>query len=175
MGWAPGTDLLWTSVNERDGLGDDLVPDYTMSVQENGFYGWPFAYYGKNPDPRSNGARMDLVEQSITPDIALGSHTSSIGLVFNSKNYFTKPYFGGMFIGQHGSWNRKELNGYKVIFIPFKNGKPSGPPQDFLTGFIANKANNTAYGRPVGLEFTKDGALLIADDSGNRIWRVSNE
>ncbi|MBS1513250.1 MAG: sorbosone dehydrogenase family protein [Bacteroidetes bacterium] len=172
MDWAPGTNTLWTAVNERDNLGDDLVPDYATSVQENGFYGWPYAYYGKNPDPRRNGERMDLVNSTITPDISMGPHTASLGLVFNEKNYLTPAYYGGMFVGQHGSWNRSELSGYKVVFVPFANGKPSGPVQDFLTGFIVSKGSNNVYGRPVGVAFTHDGAMLVSDDAGKTIWRV---
>jgi len=173
MDWAPGTTTLWTAVNERDELGDDLVPDYATSVKENGFYGWPYAYYGRNADPRMHGERMDLVNSTITPDISMGPHTASLGLVFNDKNYFTTPYFGGMFVGQHGSWNRSELSGYKVVFVPFSNGKPSGPVQDFLTGFITSKGSNSVYGRPVGVAFSRDGALLVADDAGKTIWRIT--
>ncbi|MGG9963583.1 PQQ-dependent sugar dehydrogenase [Ferruginibacter sp. SUN106] len=172
MDWATGTNTLWTAVNERDNLGDDLVPDYATSVKENGFYGWPYAYYGKNADPRMNGERMDLVNTTITPDVSMGSHTASLGLVFNKKDYLTTPYFGGMFVGQHGSWNRSLLSGYKVVFVPFSNGKPSGPVQDFLTGFITSQGSNDVYGRPVGVAFTNDGALLVADDAGKTIWRV---
>ena len=175
MGWATGTNILWTAVNERDNLGDDLVPDYATSVKENGFYGWPYAYYGKNADPRMKGERMDLVKNTITPDVSMGAHTASLGLTFNERNHLTPAYFGGMFIGQHGSWNRSQLSGYKVVFVPFNNGKPSGPVQDFLTGFIANSANSTVYGRPVGVAFANDGALLVADDRGNTIWRVTKK
>jgi glucose/arabinose dehydrogenase len=175
MGWATGTNTLWTAVNERDNLGDDLVPDYATSVKENGFYGWPFAYFGKNADPRMKGARMDLVKNSIVPDVALGAHTASLGLAFNDKNYLTEKYFGGMFIGQHGSWNRSVLAGYKVVFVPFKNGKPSGRVQDFLTGFIASLENSKVYGRPAGVAFTNDGALLVADDAGKTIWRIAKK
>ena len=175
MGWATGTNILWTAVNERDNLGDDLVPDYATSVKENGFYGWPYAYYGKNADPRMKGERMDLVNATITPDVSMGAHTASLGLVFNENNYLTRPYFGGMFIGQHGSWNRSVLSGYKVVFVPFANGKPSGPVQDFLTGFIADKDKSTVYGRPVGVAFTQNGSLLVADDRGNTIWRVAKK
>lgn len=173
MDWAPGTNTLWTAVNERDGLGDDLVPDYATSVQKNGFYGWPYAYYGKNPDPRMKGERMDLVNSTITPDLSMGAHTASLGLAFNDKNYLSPAYASGLFIGQHGSWNRSQLSGYKVVFVPFANGRPSGPVQDFLTGFIADSDNSTVYGRPVGVAFTHDGALLVADDSGKKIWRVA--
>ena len=172
LGWATGTNILWTAVNERDNLGDDLVPDYATSVKENGFYGWPYAYYGKNADPRLKGERMDLVNSTITPDVSMGPHTATLGLEFNENNYLTAPYFGGMFIGQHGSWNRSVLSGYKVVFVPFSNGKPSGPAQDFLTGFIADQSNSNVYSRPVGVAFTQNGALLIADDRGKTIWRV---
>ena len=175
MGWATGTNILWTAVNERDELGDDLVPDYATSVQENGFYGWPYAYFGKNPDPRLKGERPDLVNQTIVPDIPLGSHTASLGLAFNEKNYLSPAFAGGLFIGQHGSWNRSVLAGYKVVYVPFGNGKPSGPVQDFLTGFIANSDKSMVYGRPVGVAFSQDGALLVADDSGKIIWRVSKK
>ena len=156
-------------------MGDDLVPDYATSVKENGFYGWPYAYYGKNPDPRLNGERMDLVNSTITPDISMGPHTASLGLVFNRNNYLTQAYFGGMFVGQHGSWNRSVLSGYKVVYVPFANGKPSGPVQDFLTGFIVDNDNKSVYGRPVGVAFTHDGALLVSDDAGKTIWRVTKQ
>ena len=175
MGWATGTNILWTAVNERDHLGDELVPDYATSVKENGFYGWPYAYFGKNADPRMNGERMDLVNSTLVPDVPLGAHTASLGLVFNENNYLTAPYFGGMFVGQHGSWNRSQLSGYKVVYVPFANGKPAGEPQDFLTGFITAAGSNTVYGRPVGVAFTKDGALLVADDAGKTIWRVTKQ
>ncbi len=175
MGWAPGTHTLWTAVNERDELGDELVPDFATGVKENGFYGWPYAYFGKNPDPRLKGERMDLVNSSITPDISLGSHTASLGLAFNDKNYLSKAYAGGLFIGQHGSWNRSVLTGYRVAFVPFKNGHPDGPVQDFLTGFISNISTSTVYGRPVGVAFANDGSLLVADDSGKKVWRVAKK
>ncbi|MFN8251664.1 MAG: sorbosone dehydrogenase family protein [Ferruginibacter sp.] len=173
MDWATGTNTLWTAVNERDHLGDELVPDYATSVKENGFYGWPYAYFGKNADPRLNGQRSDLVEKTLVPDVPLGAHTASLGLVFNENNYLAPAYFGGMFIGQHGSWNRSQLSGYKVVYVPFSNGKPSGPPQDFLTGFIADMSTSRVYGRPVGVAFSKHGYLLVADDAGKSIWRVA--
>lgn len=175
MGWNPVTHALWTAVNERDELGDELVPDYTTSVKEGAFYGWPYSYFGKNPDPRRKGERDDLVNSAIVPDVSLGAHTASLGLAFNNKNYFTPHYAGGLFIGQHGSWNRSELSGYKVVFVPFKDGKPSGPVEDFLTGFIADMSTSKVYGRPVGVAFTKDGALLVADDSGKKIWRIAKK
>lgn len=173
MDFVPGTNILWTAVNERDELGDNLVPDYATSVTENAFYGWPYAYFGHNEDPRRKGERPDLVEKTIVPDLRLGSHTASLGLTFNNRNGLTPQYKGGMFIGQHGSWNRSALSGYKVIYVPFANGKPSGPPQDFLTGFIKDYANNTVYGRPVGVAIAADGSLLVADDAGKKIWRIA--
>lgn len=175
MDWATGTNTLWTAVNERDHLGDELVPDYATSVKENGFYGWPYAYFGKNADPRLKGERMDLVEQTLVPDVPLGAHTASLGLVFNEKNHLTPAYFGGMFIGQHGSWNRSQLSGYKVVYVPFSNGKPAAAPQDFLTGFIANATTSQVYGRPVGVAFSKHGYMLVADDAGKTIWRVAKQ
>ncbi len=175
MGWATGTNILWTAVNERDHLGDDLVPDYATSVKENGFYGWPYAYYGKNPDPRMNGERLDLVNSTIIPDVNLGAHTASLGLAFNEKNYLTPAYYGGMFIGQHGSWNRSKLSGYMVAYVPFAKGKPSGPVHDFLTGFVADRDASKVYGRPVGVAFAHDGSLLVADDAGKSIWRVAKK
>ncbi len=173
MDWAPGTKTLWTAVNERDELGDDLVPDFTTSVKDGGFYGWPYSYFGQNEDPRHKGERPDLVSKAIVPDIALGSHTASLGLTFYRNKSFPKKYRDGMFIGQHGSWNRSELSGYKVVFIPFKDGKPIGKPEDFLTGFIANTEKKEAYGRPVDVAVLADGSLLVTDDAAKTIWRVS--
>ncbi len=175
MDWAPGSNALWTAVNERDNLGDNLVPDYATSVQPGGFYGWPYAYFGANEDPRRKGERPDLVAKTIVPDQSLGSHTASLGLTFNKKNHLSPAYAGGMFIGQHGSWNRSVPSGYKVVYVPFKNGKPSGPPQDFLTGFMKDTSSNIVYGRPVGVTFAADGSLLVADDSGKKIWRISKK
>ncbi len=174
MAWAPGTHTLWTAVNERDELGDDLVPDYMTSVKEGGFYGWPYSYYGDHKDPRikPEEQKEDLVKRAIVPDVSLNSHTASLGLAFYDKNNFPDKYKGGAFIGQHGSWNRSVLSGYKVVFVPFKNGHPSGKPEDFLTGFIAN-TENEVYGRPVGVTVLKDGSLLVADDASNIVWRVS--
>ncbi|RYZ25680.1 MAG: sorbosone dehydrogenase family protein, partial [Sphingobacteriales bacterium] len=165
--------MLWTAVNERDGLGDDLVPDYITSVKPAGFYGWPYAYFGKNKDPRLKGQRMDLVEKTLVPDVALGSHTASLGLAFYKGDKYPKKYHGGAFIGQHGSWNRSELAGYKVVFVPFKDGKPSGKMEDFLTGFIADAESGTVYGRPVGVTLLPDGSLLVADDVSGVVWKVS--
>ncbi len=173
MDWAPGTKTLWTAVNERDELGDELVPDYTTSVKDGGFYGWPYSYFGQHEDPRHKGERLDLVSKAIVPDIALGSHTASLGLTFYREKSFPKRYRNGMFIGQHGSWNRSELSGYKVVFVPFKDGKPSGKPEDFLTGFIANAETNEVHGRPVDVAVLADGSLLVTDDAAKTIWRVS--
>ena len=150
MDWQPGTNVLWTAVNERDNLGDELVPDYMTSVKDGGFYGWPYAYFGPNEDPRLAGQRPDLVAKSIVPDVNLGAHTASLGLAFYNKDAFPARYKSGAFIGQHGSWNRSVFSGYKVVFVPFKNGKP-GKPEDFVTGFIANEDKNEVYGRPVGV------------------------
>jgi glucose/arabinose dehydrogenase len=172
LAWEPVTHTLWTAVNERDNLGDDLVPDYLTSVKDGGFYGWPYAYYGPHPDPRMNGERPDLVQKTIVPDVNLGSHTASLGLAFYTKKLFPQKYQGGAFIGQHGSWNRSSFVGYKVVFVPFDNGKP-GKPEDFLTGFIADESKNEVYGRPVGVFVLDDGSMLVADDGANVIWRVS--
>ena len=175
MAWAPGTNTLWTAVNERDELGDELVPDYLTSVKEGGFYGWPFAYYGQHEDPRmKDQQRPDLVSKSIIPDISLGSHTASLGLVFYNKQAFPSRYHNGAFVAQHGSWNRKELSGYKVVFVPFENGKPSGPPQDFLTGFkVEGSKDSEVRGRPVDVALLADGSMLVTDDVNKTIWRVS--
>lgn len=171
---APGTYTLWTTVNERDGLGDDLVPDYLTSVKEGGFYGWPYSYFGQHEDPRlKDKQRPDLVKAAIVPDVSLGSHTASLGLAFDEKGVMPGKYKGGAFIGQHGSWNRSQLVGYRVAFVPFKNGKPSGEVEDFLTGFITGHETDV-YGRPAGVAFSQDGALLVTDDAGNTIWRVSS-
>jgi len=173
MDWEPVTNNLWTAVNERDELGDELVPDYATHVQRGGFYGWPYAYFGANEDPRMKGQRTDLVAKTIVPDIPLGSHTASLGLTFYRAKQFPAKYHNGMFIGQHGSWNRSELSGYKVVFVPFNNGKPSAPAEDFLTGFIADANKSEVYGRPVCVAVMPDGSLLVSDDSGKTIWKVS--
>jgi glucose/arabinose dehydrogenase len=175
MGLAPGTNELWTVVNERDELGDDLVPDYLVRVQDGGFYGWPYAYFGSNEDPRLKGQKPELVKQSLKPDLSLGAHTASLGLAFYNQKSFPAKYHGGAFIGQHGSWNRSELSGYKVVFVPFKNGQIAGEPEDFLTGFIANGEKSEVYGRPVGVAVMLDGSLLVADDASNTIWRIQPE
>lgn len=173
MGWNPATGELWTSVNERDELGNDLVPDYMTSVREGGFYGWPYSYFGRHVDKRvkDSDRRPDLVERAIVPDYALGAHTASLGLTFYEGASFPARYKDGVFIGQHGSWNRKPQAGYKVVFVPFAGGKPAGPVEDFLTGFL-NK-DGKAQGRPVGVTVDASGALLVADDVGNAVWRVS--
>lgn len=173
MSWNPVTGELWTVVNERDELGDELVPDYLTSVKQNAFYGWPYAYFGKNEDPRRKGEKPDLVAKTIVPDVPLGSHTASLGLTFYTGNQFPEKYKNGAFIGQHGSWNRSSLVGYQVAFVPFANGKASAPYQPFLTGFIANEAKGDVYGRPVGVLQIADGSLLVADDVSGIVWRVS--
>jgi glucose/arabinose dehydrogenase len=173
MDWQPGTSTLWTVVNERDGLGEDLVPDYLTRVIEGGFYGWPFSYFGANLDPRVKNPRKDLVDRALVPDYALGAHTASLGLTFYRGGSYPERYRNGAFIGQHGSWNRSELAGYKVVFVPFANGRPSGPPEDFLTGFLSGDKSE-AYGRPVGVAVDASGALLVADDVGNIVWRVAS-
>jgi glucose/arabinose dehydrogenase len=171
MGWAPGTKTLWTVVNERDGLGNELVPDYLTSVKDGGFYGWPYAYFGPHEEPRLKGQKPDLVKSTIVPDVSLGSHTASLGLAFDTKGLFPGKYKRGAFIGQHGSWNSSTLVGYQVAFVPFANGKPTGQQEEFLGGFIADKANHKVYGRPVGVAFN-DSYMLVADDASNTIWTV---
>ena len=169
--WQPGTKKLWAAVNERDELGDELVPDYITSVKEGAFYGWPYSYYGQNEDPRRKGERPDLVKKAVVPDVPLGAHTASLGLAFYDKDAFPEKYRNGAFVGQHGSWNRSQFSGYKVVFVPFQDGKP-GKPEDFLTGFL-KEGGQDAYGRPVGVTVLPDGSMLVADDSGNKLWRVS--
>jgi len=171
MDWQPQGGQLWTVVNERDELGNDLVPDYMTSVKDGGFYGWPYSYFGTHLDERVKEKRPDLVAKAIVPDYALGSHTAPLGLVFYNGKQFPAEYVGGAFIGQHGSWNRTPRSGYKVVFVPFVDGKPSGLPKDFLTGFLNDEGN--AYGRPVGVAVDKTGALLVADDVGNVVWRIA--
>lgn len=173
MDWAPGTSTLWTAVNERDELGDDLVPDYLTGVQEGGFYGWPYYYFGMNKDKRVEESMPANVKEVIVPDVPLGSHTASLGLVFYTDTKFPEYYRNGAFVAQHGSWNRSVLSGYKVVFIPFKNGKPTGPAVDFLTGFVADLDKDKVYGRPVGVTVLPDGSMLVTDDTSNVIWRVA--
>jgi len=170
MAWESDGGALWTVVNERDELGSDLVPDYMTSVRDGGFYGWPFSYYGQHVDERVNDQRPDLVARAIVPDYALGPHTGSLGLASARGNTLSREFARGMFVGQHGSWNRKPPSGYKVIFVPFRDGRPSGAPIDVLTGL---DEDGNAQGRPVGLALDRHGALLVADDVGNTIWRVS--
>ncbi|MES1204444.1 MAG: sorbosone dehydrogenase family protein [Pseudomonadota bacterium] len=172
MAWEPTTGKLWTVVNERDELGSDLVPDYMTSVREGGFYGWPFSYYGRHVDARVQPARPDLVAKAIVPDYALGPHTASLGLAAAAGRALAVPFTTGMFVGQHGSWNRKPHSGYKVVFVPFVAGKPSGNAIDVLTGFLSPEGD--AFGRPVGVAVDKKGGLLVADDVGNRVWRVTS-
>src|SRR5262249_31813961 len=150
MDWYPGSQQLWTVVNERDELGDELVPDYLTHVLEGGFYGWPFYYWGQHPDPRIKSENdSDILKKVITPDLALGSHTASLGLAFYDKNLFPEKYHHGAFIAQHGSWNRSIISGYRVVFVPFKDGKPAGDPEEFITGFINDLSKSEVHGRPV--------------------------
>lgn len=170
MAWEPVTGKLWTVVNERDELGSDLVPDYMTAVQDGGFYGWPYSYYGQHVDARVDPQRPDLVARAIVPDYALGAHTAPLGLAWSGGTTLPSAFASGMFIGQHGSWNRWPRSGYKVIFVPFQQGKPSGPAVDVLTGFV--NGDGDAFGRPVGVAIDRKGALLVADDVGNTLWRV---
>jgi glucose/arabinose dehydrogenase len=171
LAWEPGSHALWVAVNERDELGSDLVPDYITSVRDGGFYGWPFSYYGHHIDYRVEPQQPNLIHRSIVPDYALGPHTASLGLAWSGGNSLPSQFSEGMFVGQHGSWNRKPWSGYKVIFVPFSHGRPVGQPLDVLTGFL--KPNGEALGRPVGVAVDRTGALLVADDVGNTIWRVT--
>ncbi len=171
MAWEPQSGALWTAVNERDALGSDLVPDYMTALHDGGFYGWPYSYYGAHIDPRVTPRRPDLVARAIAPDYALGAHTASLGLAYSNATALPAQFAHGMFIGQHGSWNRRPHSGYKVIFVPFCSGAPCGPPLDVLTGFL--REDGSAYGRPVGVALDHQGALLVADDVGNVIWRVT--
>ena len=170
MAWEPESKVLWTVANERDELGDDLVPDYLTSVKDGAFYGWPWSYYGQNVDVRVVPVRVDMVSKAVAPDYGLGSHVAALGLAFSDAR-MPANYASGAFIGEHGSWNRKPRSGYKVVFVPFAGGKPVSEPIDFLTGFISPQGE--AYGRPVGVALDSRGALLVADDVGNVIWRVT--
>ncbi len=172
MDWNPANGDLWTAVNERDKLGDNLVPDYATSVKEGGFYGWPYSYFGQIEDPRMEGKAPELVRTAIIPDVSVGPHTASLGFTFYDATAFPEKYKNGAFVGQHGSWNRAVLSGYKVVFIPFENGKPQ-QPEDFLTGFIASQEASNVYGRPVAVTVTPQGDLLVNDDSGKALWKVS--
>jgi glucose/arabinose dehydrogenase len=171
LAWEPHSGALWVAVNERDELGSDLVPDYMTSVRDGGFYGWPYSYFGQHVDERVQPPRPDLVATAIVPDYALGAHTASLGLAFYLADALPGKYVGGAFIGQHGSWNRKPRSGYKVIFVAFADGRPAGPPEDALTDFLS--ADGQAFGRPVGVAVDRAGALLVADDVGNIVWRVT--
>jgi glucose/arabinose dehydrogenase len=171
MSWQPQSGALWTVVNERDEIGSDLVPDYMTAVREGAFYGWPYSYFGQHVDERVRPPRPDLVARAIAPDYALGPHTASLGLVFYQGNLLPPHYANGAFVGQHGSWNRNPPSGYKVIFVPFTEGRPEGKAEDVLTGFL--NAEGDAYGRPVGVAIDGAGALLVADDVGNKVWRVT--
>jgi glucose/arabinose dehydrogenase len=171
MAFEPNSGELWTVVNERDEIGSDLVPDYMTSVKDGGFYGWPYSYYGAHVDDRVEPQRPELVAKAIKPDYALGSHTGTLGLTFaHGAKLLPSQWSEGVFVGQHGSWNRKPRSGYKVLFVPFRNGKPEGKPVDVLTGFVNEE--DEAYGRPVGVAIDKAGSLLVADDVGNTVWRV---
>ncbi len=170
LAWEPVTGALWTTVNERDEIGSDLVPDYMTSVREGGFYGWPYSYFGGHLDRRVKPGNPELVARAIVPDYALGPHTASLGLTFSGPGVLPASFANGAFVGMHGSWNRHPRSGYKVVFVPFEAGRPVGAPRDVLTGFVSS--DGKAQGRPVGVVLDRNGALLVADDVGNRIWRV---
>lgn len=173
IGWAPGTTTLYAAVNERDELGENLVPDYFTSVQRDGFYGWPYCYWGQHQDPRVKEMKTELVKKAIIPDVSLGDHTAPIGMTFYTGKSFPAKYRNGAFIAEHGSWNRTILNGYKVVFVPFSNGRPTGKWEDFLTGFVADLDKDKVHGRPTDVVEMPDGSLLISDDVTNTIWKVS--
>ncbi|MBV8819096.1 MAG: sorbosone dehydrogenase family protein [Acidobacteriaceae bacterium] len=170
--WYPGTNTLWAAVQERDALGDDLVPDYFTHIQQGGFYGWPYAYSGPNEEPRHKGENPDLVKKTIVPDVLLQSHVAVLDFAFYTGKQYPKQYQGGAFLALHGSWNRSKRVGYSVAFIPFANGKPSGPVQDFLTGWMLSPDSRDVWGRPVGIFVMKDGSLLVSDDGGKKLWRI---
>ena len=174
LAWNPVTKELWTAVNERDGLGDDLVPDYATSVKDGGFYGFPYVYLGKNIDPRrKDDQNLELTNKTIVPDVLVTSHSAALGIAFYTGKMFPKEYKNDAFVAFHGSWNREKLTGYKVVRLHFKDGKPVGGYEDFLTGWLPNETSNEVWGRPVGLLVNSDGSLLICDDGANKIWRVS--
>ena len=176
LAYYPGTDTLWTAVNERDQLGDDLVPDYITSVREGGFYGWPYSYIGQHLDPTVSAQRPDLVSKAIVPDVLLPSHSAALGLIFYTGRQFPPEFRNNAFVALHGSINRSKLSGYAVVRVPFLNGRPTGPAENFLSGFIArDDGEKQAWGRPVGLLQMPDGSILVSDDGGNRVWRVSYE
>jgi glucose/arabinose dehydrogenase len=171
--WQPGTNALWTAVNERDGLGDDLVPDYATSVKDGGFYGWPYSYFGNHVDTRVSNQKPDMVAKAIVPDIQIPAHSAALGLAFYTGTQFPQRYRNGLFVALHGSWNRSTTAGVKVVFVPFTNNRPSGPPEDFLTGFVVDPGANSKWGRPVGVTVTPDGSLLVSSDEGNQgIFRI---
>ena len=171
LAWNPATGVLWTVVNERDELGNNLVPDYLTSVREGAFYGWPYSYYGAHVDTRVQPQRPDLVARAVAPDYALGSHVAALGLAFYEETLLPQRYRGGAFVGEHGSWNRSPKAGYKVVFVPFADGRPAGQPEDVMSGFLDAAGN--AHGRPVGVAVDKAGAVLVADDVGNVVWRLA--
>jgi glucose/arabinose dehydrogenase len=172
MAWAPGTKTLWAAVQERDGLGDDLVPDFFTAIKEGGYYGWPYAYIGPNEEPRNKGQRPDLVAKTIVPDVLLPSHVAVMDSQFYTAKRFPAKYRGGAFLAYRGSSNRADRVGYSIVFVPFKNGKPSGPVEDFLTGFMTDPKSKEVWGRPVGLLVMNDGSLLLSEDGGNKLWKI---
>jgi glucose/arabinose dehydrogenase len=174
LGWEPTTNTLWAIANERDEIGADLVPDYLTSVKEGAFYGWPYSYYGSNVDERVYPQRPDRVEKAIKPDYALGSHVAALGVLFSADNALPDPYHGGAFVAEHGSWDRSPLSGYAVVHVAFKDGRPSGAPETVVSGFYSDDEKKL-FGAPVGLAQDADGALLVADDVGNAVWRVSKQ
>ena len=169
----PGTNTLWASIQERDRLGDDLVPDYFTSIKQGGFYGWPYAYFGPNEDPRNKGKAPELVKKTIVPDVSLGAHVAVIDWKFYAGSQFPAKYRNGAFLALHGSWNRADRVGQSVAFVPFKDGKPAGSPEAFLTGWMLGPDKREVWGRPTGIMIMKDGSLLVSDDGGNKIWRIS--
>jgi glucose/arabinose dehydrogenase len=173
--WYPGSNQLWASTQERDGLGDDLPPDFLTRVQQGGFYGWPYAYIGPHEDPRHSGVAPAMVAKTLYPDVLLGGHAGAMDFVFYTGKQFPPDYHGGCFVALHGSWNRAQLAGYKVVFVPFKDGKPSGPLSDFVSGWIVDSSSAKVWGRPLGLLELPDGSLLLSDDGAGKIWRVSYE
>lgn len=173
LGWIPGGDTLWAAVQERDALGDDLVPDYFTHIRQGAFYGWPYAYFGPNEDPRNKGQRPDLVQKTVTPDVSLGAHVAVLDFIFYTGRQFPAEYQGGAFLALHGSWNRSKRVGQSIAFIPFKDGKPSGELREFLSGWMLSPDKQEVWGRPVGLLQLQDGSMLVSEDGGNKIWRVS--
>jgi glucose/arabinose dehydrogenase len=171
----PGSDDLWAAVQERDGLGDDLVPDFLVQIKQGGFYGWPYAYSGPHEEPRHKGVAPDMVKKTLYPDVLLGAHVAVLDILFYTGNQFPGKYKDGLFLAFHGSWNRSERVGYQIAFIPFKDGKPSLGPQDFLTGWLISPDDRRVWGRPVGLLQMPDGSLLVSDDGAKKLWRISYE